>query len=250
MEAGPRAPGATLLRRWRCARFRRRVLGSLAMPPRDDRERPAMTETSSSPARSSAEDPESSVHRGTPELSGRRRSLAPRRARQPDQPGREPEPCGRRPEEGWRPRLGARLISTGWPDSGGALRSSSRRAPTGSSAPSLGTGTPPSRLTAWVHRLPHDQTVAREYRRQTGAKAALRDRLERAPLWTWICVIGVIGVAAAGFGALAASNTSGAWSDLWSEVAQAGVQVVAVGVVGGALTASWSALRARRHAAP
>lgn len=100
-----------------------------------------------------------------------------------------------------------------------------------------------------MHRLPHDQTVAREYRRQTGAKAALRDRLERAPLWTWICVIGVIGVAAAGFGALAASNTSGAWSDLWSEVAQAGVQVVAVGVVGGALTASWSALRARRHAA-
>lgn len=58
-----------------------------------------------------------------------------------------------------------------------------------------------------------------------------------------------MGAAAACLGALLASETSGAWSDLWSDVASAGVGVVAVGVVGGALTAAWKAIEARREAA-
>jgi len=81
-----------------------------------------------------------------------------------------------------------------------------------------------------------------------GATATLGDRLERTSLWSRIGVIGVMGAAAACLGALLASETSGAWSDLWSDVASAGVGVVAVGVVGGALTAAWKTIEARREA--
>lgn len=78
---------------------------------------------------------------------------------------------------------------------------------------------------------------------------AVADRLERTSLWSRIGVIGAMGAAAACLGALLASETSGAWSDLWSDVASAGVGVVAVGVVGGALTAAWKAIEAQREAA-
>lgn len=82
-----------------------------------------------------------------------------------------------------------------------------------------------------------------------GAVATRKDWLKRTPLWSQIGVIGVLGAAAACLGALLASETSGAWSDLWSDVASAGVGVIAVGVLGGSLTAAWKSIEARREAA-
>jgi hypothetical protein len=71
----------------------------------------------------------------------------------------------------------------------------------------------------------------------------------RAPLWLWIVVIAISGALAAVGAAWAASHTSGAWSDFWSEVAKDGIQVVAVGAVGGALTATWKAIAEQRETA-
>ncbi len=71
----------------------------------------------------------------------------------------------------------------------------------------------------------------------------------RVPLWLWIVVIAIGGALAAVGAVWAASNTSGAWSDFWSEVAKDGLQVVAVGAVGGALTATWKAIADRRESA-
>jgi len=62
-------------------------------------------------------------------------------------------------------------------------------------------------------------------------------------------VIAVVGGLIAVGGAVAALNTSGTTADVWSEVAKAGVQVVVVGVAGGALTAVWKALTDRREEA-
>jgi hypothetical protein len=65
----------------------------------------------------------------------------------------------------------------------------------------------------------------------------------------WIAIIAGIGVAAVVVGVLAASGTVGEWSALWHEVAKAGVQIVAVGVAGGALAAAWRGIAERREAA-
>ena len=90
---------------------------------------------------------------------------------------------------------------------------------------------------------------SRQYRPQMSAEKAPPSGLRRAPLWLWIVLIAIGGALAAAGAAMAASHTSGAWSDLWSEVAKAGVQVVAVGAVGGALTATWKAIADRRETA-
>ncbi|MCR2811123.1 MULTISPECIES: hypothetical protein [unclassified Microbacterium] len=74
----------------------------------------------------------------------------------------------------------------------------------------------------------------------------LRYRLGREPFW-WLGAGVVIGVVGAGLGTLLASKTSEPWSDLWSDVAGAGVGVVAVGMVGGALAFSWRAIEKRRE---
>lgn len=88
--------------------------------------------------------------------------------------------------------------------------------------------------------------VKREYIQHVGPAKTLRYRLAREPLW-WLGAGVVVGVFGAGLGSLLASKTTAPWSDLWSDVAGAGVGVVAVGLVGGALAFSWRAIEKRRE---
>jgi uncharacterized membrane protein YcjF (UPF0283 family) len=63
------------------------------------------------------------------------------------------------------------------------------------------------------------------------------------PLFTCLGLVAVIA------GAWLADLTEDKWFDaLWLEVAKAGVQVVAVGVLGGALAATWQTITSRREA--
>lgn len=83
-----------------------------------------------------------------------------------------------------------------------------------------------------------------------GGQAAQQDtrREKRAtPEWWWIAVIALMGLAVALVGAVAATSTSGDWSKVWLEVTKAGVQVLAVGVAGGAITEAWKAITDRRE---
>lgn len=82
------------------------------------------------------------------------------------------------------------------------------------------------------------------------AYLALRKRLRRDAVW-WLLLafLTFLGLAAIITGAWLAHLTphKDKWLNaLWLEVAKAGVQVVAVGVLGGALAAIWQNIRARR----
>ena len=81
------------------------------------------------------------------------------------------------------------------------------------------------------------------------ADLALRKRLRRHSAWWLLALLTVLGLGAIFIAAwlahLAPHNDK--WLNaLWLEVAKAGVQVVAVGVLGGALAAIWQNIRARR----
>jgi len=85
-----------------------------------------------------------------------------------------------------------------------------------------------------------------------GRRAArkLRERLGRNAAWWLLALLTVLGLAAIITGAWQARLTpdKDKWLDaLWFEVAKAGVQVVAVGVLGGALAAIWQNIRTRRE---
>jgi hypothetical protein len=76
-----------------------------------------------------------------------------------------------------------------------------------------------------------------------------RDRLRRDGAWWLLALLTVVGLAAIIASAWLAHLTphKDKWLNaLWLEVAKAGVQVVAVGVLGGALAAIWQQIRARR----
>ena len=77
----------------------------------------------------------------------------------------------------------------------------------------------------------------------------LRKRLRRYAPWLWLALLALLGLAAIIASARQAHLTphNHKWLNaLWLEVAKAGVQVVAVGVLGGALEAIWQNIRARR----
>lgn len=84
--------------------------------------------------------------------------------------------------------------------------------------------------------------VAVEHRPKT-----TREKRPTRPWWWVIVGIGILGVAAFLVGAFCATSTTGEWPKLWLEVAKAGVQVIAIGVAGGALTAAWKALADQRE---
>jgi uncharacterized membrane protein YcjF (UPF0283 family) len=80
------------------------------------------------------------------------------------------------------------------------------------------------------------------------ADPELRKRLRRHAAWWLLALLTVLGLVAIITGAWLARLTPDKWLDaLWLEVAKAGVQVVAVGVLGGALAAIWQNIRARRE---
>jgi hypothetical protein len=82
------------------------------------------------------------------------------------------------------------------------------------------------------------------------ADLELRKRLRRHAAWWLLALLTVLGLVAIITGAWLARLTpdKGKWLDaLWLEVAKAGVQVVAVGVLGGALAAIWQNISARRE---
>jgi hypothetical protein len=71
--------------------------------------------------------------------------------------------------------------------------------------------------------------------------------LRRRDTW-WLLSLLVLGLAVIIVGAWRAHLTDDRWFDgLWLEVAKAGVQLVAVGVLGGALAAVWQNINARRQ---
>jgi hypothetical protein len=77
----------------------------------------------------------------------------------------------------------------------------------------------------------------------------LRKRLRRYAPWFWLVVLTALGLVAIITSARLAHHTphKDKWFNaLWLEVAKAGVQVVAVGALGGALAAVWQNIRARR----
>jgi hypothetical protein len=81
------------------------------------------------------------------------------------------------------------------------------------------------------------------------ADLELRNRLRRHAAWWLLALLTVLGLIAV-IGAWLAHLTPDQdnWlDDLWLDVAKAGVQVVAVGVLGGALAAIWQNIRARRE---
>ena len=72
--------------------------------------------------------------------------------------------------------------------------------------------------------------------------------LRRREAW-WLLALLTVGVIAI-FGAWLAHSTGDEWSDdFWFEVAKSGVQLVAVGVLGGALTAVWRTIAIQRELA-
>jgi hypothetical protein len=82
------------------------------------------------------------------------------------------------------------------------------------------------------------------------ADLELRKRLRCHAAWWLLALLTVLGLVATITGAWLAHLTpdKDKWLDaLWLEVAKAGVQVVAVGVLGGALAAIWQNIRARRE---
>jgi hypothetical protein len=83
------------------------------------------------------------------------------------------------------------------------------------------------------------------------ADLELRKRLRRHAAWWLLALLTVLGLVAIITGAWLARLTpdKDKWLDaLWLEVAKAGVQVVAVGVLGGALAAIWQNITAQREA--
>jgi len=77
----------------------------------------------------------------------------------------------------------------------------------------------------------------------------LRKLLHRFDAWWLLAPFACLGVVAIVTGAWRAHLTQDKWLDeLWLDVAKAGVQVVAVGVLGGALAAVWRSITARREA--
>jgi hypothetical protein len=68
----------------------------------------------------------------------------------------------------------------------------------------------------------------------------LRKRLRQHAAWWLLALLTALGLVTIIIGAWLAHLT------LWSEVAKAGIQVVAVGVLGGALAAIWQSIRTRR----
>lgn len=99
------------------------------------------------------------------------------------------------------------------------------------------------------HREEVAPEPSRRYRHRMSAEQAPPSTLRRAPLWLWIVCIAIGGAVAAVGAGWCAAHTSGATSDLWLEVAKTAVRVVAVGAVGGALTATWRAIAERRETA-
>ena len=83
--------------------------------------------------------------------------------------------------------------------------------------------------------------------RQAGAESRKLSRHFDA--WRLLALLTCLGVVAILTAAWRAHLTQDKWLDeLWLEVAKAGVQVVAVGVLGGALAAVWRNITARREA--
>jgi hypothetical protein len=81
-----------------------------------------------------------------------------------------------------------------------------------------------------------------------GASRDLRNSERRPNAWWLLALLTFLGLGAIITGAWLANLTHDKWSDaLWLEVAKAGVQVVAVGVLGGALAAIWRSIAARRE---
>jgi hypothetical protein len=81
------------------------------------------------------------------------------------------------------------------------------------------------------------------------AGAELRKLPRHFDAWRLLALFTCLGVIAILTGAWRAHLTQDKWlDDLWLEVAKAGVQVVAVGVLGGALAAVWRNITAQREA--
>jgi hypothetical protein len=81
------------------------------------------------------------------------------------------------------------------------------------------------------------------------ADAELRKLPRHFDAWRLLALFTCLGVVAILTGAWRAHLTQDKWLDeLWLEVAKAGVQVVAVGVLGGALAAVWRNITAHREA--
>jgi hypothetical protein len=80
-----------------------------------------------------------------------------------------------------------------------------------------------------------------------GTRSDWRELISRSRLADWwpLLLFTIVGLAATIIGAWQIK-----WSDaLWLEVAKSGIQVVAVGVLGGALAATWRTITSRREAA-
>jgi hypothetical protein len=91
-------------------------------------------------------------------------------------------------------------------------------------------------------------TTPREPDNRLGAFRKLGKWLRRRNARLLLTLLTLIGLVAIIVGAWRANLTDDKWSDaLWLEIAKAGVQVVAVGVVGGALAAIWRSISARRE---
>src|SRR5262245_19028739 len=77
----------------------------------------------------------------------------------------------------------------------------------------------------------------------------LRKLLRRFDVWWLLALLTSLGAVAIIAGSRGTNPSQDQWlDDLWLEGAKAGVQVVAVGVLGGALAAVWRNITARREA--
>src|SRR3954451_6451695 len=71
--------------------------------------------------------------------------------------------------------------------------------------------------------------------------------MRRLSGWWLLAILTVLGLSAIVTGAMLAKVTHDKWFDaLWLEIAKAGIQVVAIGVLGGALAFIWGNFTTRR----